>query len=351
MIHRLIIALGVAAVVCLPARAQEACAAPAPVCAARSAVFAISTPFDPLASATLIAPGLLVTNRHVVADESRVEVRDAEGAWRAGTVVPSAYKGDLVLVRVPGLEGEPRPSGVPGAGKLYPIGVDVASGLVRVFAAGQVNSLPAVGKPLARLHHSAASQPGTSGGALVDGSGRLVGILAAGGERRNDAIPVSRLAELEASSGAGREAESSALGRAYRGCIDNLGVTALDALEVACRATGNRQLLDLVAQSMGGAGRYDDSARLFRVALELDPNSLNTLIGLAVTLHRAQRWEQEVAVLSGLIERLPSDFPLLRMSLRAGKFAGDKALSQRALALIGQHHPDALDAATQFLAR
>ncbi len=52
------------------AYAEAACDAPAAVCAARGAVFAVSS-FDPLASAVLVAPGLLVTNRHVVADETQ----------------------------------------------------------------------------------------------------------------------------------------------------------------------------------------------------------------------------------------------------------------------------------------
>ncbi len=42
--------------------AQESgCAAPAPVCAARAAVFPLGSRFDPLASAVRIGPDLLVT--------------------------------------------------------------------------------------------------------------------------------------------------------------------------------------------------------------------------------------------------------------------------------------------------
>ena len=331
--------------------AQEPCAAPAPVCAARSAVFAISTPFDPLASATLIAPEVLVTNRHVVADETRVEVIVPDGARLAGEVVPSAFAGDLLLVRVPGLEGEPLPRGEAGESLLYAIGAEEAPGRVRVYAPGHVVAAPAGAKPLARLHHTARSRPGNSGGALVNEKGRLVGIVAAGGEGRNDAIPASRLADLEAASGPGREAASAALGRAYRDCIERLEAVALDALAATCRATGNRQLIDLAGQAFGRAERYDASARLFRTALDIDPNSVNSMVGLAVTLHLAERWDQEVAVLRDLIERLPADFQVLRMSVQAGKFAGDAALIDRALMFIGQHHADALDAAHEFLAQ
>ncbi len=333
-----------------PARAQQACPAPEPVCAARAAVYAISSPFDPLASAVLIAPGVLVTNRHVVADETRVEVA-AEGGAVVGEVVPTRYGGDLVLVRVPGLEGTPLPRGEAGVGPLYAVGADEAYGDVRVYAPGQVIALPAAGKPRARLHHAAHSQRGNSGGALVDANGRLVAIVNAGGEGRNDAVPVARLAALEAASGPSFAAESAALGRAYRDCIEGLERRALEGLAEACRASGNRQLLDLAGQALGGAGRYAPSAQLFRDALAIDPNSINSMIGLAVTLHRAELWDEEAAVLGDLIERAPTDFPVLRMGVQAGKFAGDTALVDRALSLIGEHHPDAVDAAMEFLAQ
>ncbi len=78
-----------------------ACTAPEPVCAARAAVFAVSS-FDPLASAVRVGPEFLVTNRHVVADETRAEVRLADGRRLAAEVVPTGYAGDLALLRVAG---------------------------------------------------------------------------------------------------------------------------------------------------------------------------------------------------------------------------------------------------------
>ena len=110
------------------ASAQADCDAPEPVCAARGAVFALSSPFDPLASAVLVAPGELVTNRHVVADETRVALRLADGRRIEGEVVPGAYRGDLVLVRVPGLSGTPRARAEAGAGPLYASGAEAPGG-------------------------------------------------------------------------------------------------------------------------------------------------------------------------------------------------------------------------------
>lgn len=51
------------------AAAARDCEAPQPVCAAAASVFALSG-FSPVGSAVRIGPGLLVTSRHVVADET-----------------------------------------------------------------------------------------------------------------------------------------------------------------------------------------------------------------------------------------------------------------------------------------
>ena len=50
-----------------PAEGKTPCHAPDAVCAAASRVFRIAS-FDPLASAVLIEQGMLVTNRHAVAE-------------------------------------------------------------------------------------------------------------------------------------------------------------------------------------------------------------------------------------------------------------------------------------------
>lgn len=330
------------------ARAEAACDAPAAVCAARGAVYAISS-FDPLASAVLVAPDLLVTNRHVVADQTRVVVHGKDGAALAGTVVPTSFAGDLVLVSAPGLGGIAATFDEARAGALYAVGADRPDGTIRVYAPGVVAAAPAAGKPLARLHHSAYSQPGNSGGGLFDEHGRLVAIVTGGGEGRNDAIPVARLAQLRAMSGPEHAAASAALGRAYRDCIEGLEHAVVDALEAACRASGNRQLIDDAGRAFGEAGRYDTSAALFRAALTIDPNSLNSAIGLAVTLHRDDLWHEEAAILRDVVAAVPGDFAILRMAVQAGKFAEDAVLIERALAGIEAHFPDALDAAREFV--
>ena len=60
------------------AKAQE-CSAPAPVCAAKASVVKIAS-FEPIGSAVIINDGVLVTNRHMVADNQHVELTLPDGA-------------------------------------------------------------------------------------------------------------------------------------------------------------------------------------------------------------------------------------------------------------------------------
>ena len=353
-------------------RAQDSdCTAPAPVCAARAAVFAIGSAFDPMASAIRIGPDLLVTNRHVMADASRAEVRLPGGGSLGAQVVPSGYAGDLVLLRAEGLgEGPILDRGpVPGGGgtdsgpgpeaTLYAIGLNIASRRVRAFAPGRLILAPAPGHALARLYHSADSRPGTSGGALVDDAGRLVGIVASGGEGHNEAIPAAALEVLLAERGPAYAAVTRARGAATRACIEALERAArsparpleslAESLELDCPESGNRQLVDLAAQAFGRAGRHGRAIALFERALAEDPNAINARIGLAVTLQLARHYDAAAPHLAWLLDVLPDNLQILRMATLSGKWGGDAALGARALALIETHHPLIAPSARKFL--
>ncbi len=105
---------------------EERCQAPEPVCAVRGRVFRIAA-FDPVASAVLVGPGLLVTNRHVVADLPWADVFPPGGPVRRARVVATDYPGDLVLLRAEGLNGGPAlETATADAGtEVYAVGVDV----------------------------------------------------------------------------------------------------------------------------------------------------------------------------------------------------------------------------------
>ncbi len=344
-----------------PAAAQApACSAPPPVCAQASRVFRIAS-FDPEASAVLIASELLVTNRHVVADSNRVEVFSPSGKKMTAEVVPTSYPGDLILLKVPALKAIKSMATATASREmaLYTIGADTGRGQIRVYPPGRVRLMPAKEKPLARLHHAAYSQPGNSGGALVDDRGRLVAIITSGGEGRNEAIPASEIAKLKADSGPDHQIASMATGEAYRKCSEALDAARgtrrglqprqVSLIKDQCVATNNRQLWDLAGQEFGRQRLFDDAVSMFARALDQDPNALNSMVSMVITLHLAGRYADEVKHLKRLVDILPADAEILRLGVQAGTWGGDKALAEKSLKLLELHHPRLAPLARDFI--
>ncbi len=204
--------------------AQGACPAPAPVCAARAAVFAVEGLGN--GSAVRLGPRHLVTSRHLVAELEQIRLRLPDGRRVAAEVIPSSYEGDILLLQVAGLPPGPTLApevAAPRPGvRLFTVGAEPRTRRIRTYAPGRVLVPVAPGKPLARLHHDAEAEPANSGGALVDARGRLIGIIASGGNGRNEAVPAAAIASLERLSGPGHAEASRALGAAYRLCDERI---------------------------------------------------------------------------------------------------------------------------------
>lgn len=339
------------------AQAQE-CIAPAPVCAAKASVVKIAS-FEPIGSAVIINDGVLVTNRHMVADNQHVELMLPDGAKFKAAVVPNDYTGDLVLLLI---EGAKIPSSIKAmdadmSGDLYVIGFDVGRQAIRVYAPGRLIT-PKADTPFARLHHNARSLPGNSGGALINADGHLVGFVTSGGEGRNEAIPISALERLHAHSGSDKLMASKEIGQMYRQCVERLDrlrgthgpIAPSDAIELsdACLATNNRQLIDLAGQGVGTRRDSERAVALLETSYTIDPNAPNTIISLAIAYHIAGRYTDEIPVLYRGLELMPAEPQLLRLALQAGIWGNDQALADMAMKRIETVMPEMAHAARNF---
>jgi hypothetical protein len=356
-------AAAVLLVALLPATADaqgDACAQPQPVCAARESVFAIAA-FDPIGSAVRLGETRLVTARHVVADEELVTLFLPDGTPLQATVVPSDYPGDLILLEVEDLPPGPvlTPAEIEDDSAVYTVGADVGLRRIRAYDPGNLTFAPPADRPLARLHHSAYSQPGNSGGALVDDAGRLVGIVASGGEGRFEAIPAAAVGDLSQRSGPQAAEASAEIGAAVRVCttlLDNFrnaGSRLEDqqarAIATSCTRSGNRQLTDLAGQTLGRAMRAEAAIALFEQGLAEDPNAVNTRIGLAITHHLARDFEAALPHLRWLMDNAGDDLQVLRLAIQAGAWGNDMELAERALARLKEVNPESAPAAERFL--
>ena len=341
-----------------PTQAQDCEAAP-PVCAARDAVFRVSA-YGLNANAVRIAPSLLVTNRHVVADEEDLVIHLADGSQVPGQVVPTSYSGDLVLIEAELPEGPAIALDEDddlGPWRTVAAAPDFRS--VRVYREGGPLALPEPDLPLSRIHHTAQSQYGASGGALVDQEGELVGIVTSGGENRGEAIPARAIHQLRALSGEAHAEESRRIGKAYRDCdfaLDRAGQVGRGlperlalTLEERCLAGNNKPQIELAAQALGRAGLLDRSAALFETALSQDPKAINTRLGYLTTLHLSARFADEVPIVRALLKLIPEDGLLQRYAVQAGKWGGDAALAEEGARLVERYNPAQGEAVRRFL--
>jgi serine protease Do len=163
--------------------------------------------FDSVGSGVIIsADGLILTNHHVIADTTRVEVRLLDGRQFTADETKSDPKSDLAIVKITSDEPfTPAELGnaadlavgdwVLAIGSPFTLEASVSAGIISGTNRWQQLS-PLVSGQF--LQTDAAINPGNSGGPLIDLDGRVVGINTAISSRNGGfqgigfAIPINR---------------------------------------------------------------------------------------------------------------------------------------------------------------
>jgi len=148
-------------------------------------------PEHPEGTATVIFPGgFVVTNAHVLGAAEHVRVRLTDGAVLDAEIVGRDVPTDLALLRIPEDLPVLQSAEAPGLGdKVCAIGNQFGMG--PSVTCGVVSALGVSGtgfNPIEDfIQTDAAVNPGGSGGALIDGDGRLVGVVSAIFTKKSDA--------------------------------------------------------------------------------------------------------------------------------------------------------------------
>ncbi len=171
-------------------------------------------------SAFVIDPsGLAVTNNHVVAGAAVIEVFfDGSDVGVPASVVGTSECADLAVIQLAG-EGfpalawasEPATTGTLVRAGGYPDGVaefSLSEGIVSREAADGATPWAAIPS---LLQHDAALRPGNSGGPLVDGSGRVVGVNTATSSAAQFSVPASVAQPIVERLAAGDDVDSVGL--------------------------------------------------------------------------------------------------------------------------------------------
>lgn len=141
-----------------------------------------------------IAPGLVVTNHHVVEGCTSLSVVVPGQGRRAARLIAEDRDADLALIYALGLPGSVatlRTTPARLGEQVYAFGFPLAGALASSgnFTAGLVSALRGLGDKEGELQFSAPIQPGNSGGALLDRSGLVIGVV----QSKLDSIKAARI--------------------------------------------------------------------------------------------------------------------------------------------------------------
>ena len=312
------------------------------------------------ATSVVLNDTFFVTNKHVVEDNLTVKILDSSGVFLNAYVIPNQHDSDLVLIS---LEKNPKISldqiATPAHFKnLRNVAYGIGRGEVRVFPEGRLIAYPPNNLSQARIHSTLRNLPGISGGALINGDGELVGIIAGGSGQYNEAIPIHVLNEVikEIKS---TEKKFQERGTGIRLCSEMLldlesyegipGVILVDKLKMNCEIANNKTLFDMIGQYFGTIGLFQESNKYLRKSVALDPNSPTSLISFAIALQYQRLYERQVEVLNHLLNFVEEDPLVLRMAIQAAAFSNNKVFAIKALKLIKKNNPYAYPQASDFL--
>ena len=304
------------------------------------------------ANAVYLGAGLAAANRHVVLGRPDLIVKTGDGRTFGAKVKPSAYNGDLALLAVAGLDLGRAPvlaENLTSGTGLFVMAHEQNVVGPRIYPPGEVLLPPAVGYVLSRLQHNARGGEASEGGAILTRDGRLAGIATVGHGDRGEAIPAAQIrALIELSKGEATQTMQK-LTDAYIRCMDaqrrmpirraRLARRAVTYLTEHCKRTQNGQLIESAARILGRAGHLAEARDLFSVVLGMDPHTLGARQGLVVVLLLGGGHEAAIPHLKWLFDILPRDLEILRLSIQAGKYAGDIAFAEGAYARLQQLNP------------
>jgi hypothetical protein len=152
------------------------------VAALMPAVVRIETP-GAIGTGFFVQPDTILTNAHVVQDNTTVTVRRASGTMTTARVETAAPAVDLAVLKVAGSDPN-QPVIALGSGRGARQGQEVLAlgsplGLQNTVTRGIVSAVREVGG-VTLVQTDAAINPGNSGGPLVDRSGRAIGVNSLG---------------------------------------------------------------------------------------------------------------------------------------------------------------------------
>ena len=331
------------------------------ICNVLDKVVGIKTPMM-IASGTIINENLIITNRHVVEDHKQFIIKFNDGKIKKAFPLAHNFPADLALLTLN------KEKDIPNEliyskkikGFINVVAFDQGRNSNRIYKKGKIISFSDITKyPQGRIHTTANSLPGNSGGVAVDEDGNFVGILASGDGNINEIIPIVLINDVLKNTKDKYKDQFLKTGKFIRLCADNLDISFntnknLDEkitknIDNYCWKSNNKQLIDQAGQTFGRLGDLKRSTKFLEKSIELDPMSPNSLLSLAITYHIDRKIEKERPLIKRLLTLTPENPQVLRLGVQVAGILKDKEMSANVLDLMSEYNKDALPLAKKFI--
>jgi len=250
-------------------------------------------------SGVLLPSGKIATNRHVV--KGGVSYLVGRGTqFTPATLYAEDGEKDICLLKAKNIGGQPVQIGSTASLKVgspvYAVGAPM--GLELSLSNGIVSQLRAGPPPL--IQTTAAISPGSSGGGLFDGEGRLVGLTTLylkDGQSLNFALPVEWLAEIKP----GRKPAGKSRSRPEwlkRAIALEESKSWQQRLDWGQRWTKSEPEDAMAWNNLGNAyhslKRYSEAIDAYRQALRIDPEYANAWYNLGIAYDELERYSDAI---------------------------------------------------------
>ena len=331
------------------------------ICNKLNQVVGIKTPMM-VASGTIIDDDFIVTNRHVVEDHKQLIIRYYNGEIKKAFPLAHNFPADLAILTLNKQKRNPtkllKLNKIKGMIRV--IGFDQGRKLNRIYDKGKIIAYSDTNKfPQSRIHTDAKSLPGNSGGAVVDDTGNLVGILASGDGNINEIVPISLVNEVIKNTSKQHKENFFKIGENIRLCADNLEEAQYiqknlndkiaNNIDNYCWNSENKQLIDQAGQTFGRLGDLNKARKFLEKSVTLDPSSPNSLISLAIVYHIQRDLEKEKPLILRLLKLTPENPQVLRLGVQVAGILKDKEMSENVLELMTKYNREALPLAKKFI--
>jgi regulator of sirC expression with transglutaminase-like and TPR domain len=331
-------------------------------------------------SGVLLPSRKIATNCHVVEGGTSYQVGQSNQLVTATLYAEDGNK-DICLLDAKRITGKPaelgKAAGLKVGDPVYAVGAP--KGLELSLSDGLVVQLR--GGPPPFIQTTAVISPGSSGGGLFDGEGRLVGLTTLyieGGQSLNFAMPVEWIGKIKP----GRKPTAEGLTEWWKRAIVLEQLKDWQGILDWCRkwaksepgepeawiglalAYGNlkrydeaietyRQVIridpknafawDNLGNACGELKRYDEASMAYRQALRIDPEYTNAWFKLGVVYHDLKRYDDEIETCRQVIRINPEDAKAWNNLGIAYFLSGDKTAALEAIRELRRLDPEKAD--------